>query len=115
MKRLLILLITAVFAAGAPEHADLLPLTVIDVWPEQYLEARVRVATALLDHKLEPREYYAEVEAHPKEGAFEFHLWHESALENRDRTDIRGDPTGKCRTVIYDTSAKKVVQIYGWK
>jgi hypothetical protein len=93
--------------------STLLPLWLSDIWREEHQAARSAVIFALRENGLDPREYYAEVSSGPDE-KYSVCLWHESALINRG-AGIRGDPTGKCRTVVYDGKAQKISSISGWR
>ena len=96
-------------------RSTLLNLSVADGFPESMQDARSAVATAITRQGMDPREYYADIEPSSREKTLIFYLWHETALKQREDFSIKGDPSGKCRTVIYDPEKKSVIKIYGWR
>ena len=117
MKAALIILFlaTSVGLHAAEKNAKLARLSVPGDFPQEYQKPSQAVAAAVAKVGLNPDEYYAEVEAYHGDGLLHFELWHQSALKQRDDTNVRGDPSGKCRTVLYDPDHDRVTKIYGWK
>jgi hypothetical protein len=100
---------------GAAESRTLYPLTVNEVFPSEYQKAALAVVFAVSKEGLKPREYSAEVASRDGGKILEFTLWHDSALKQREAPSVRGDPSGKCRTALYDVEKRKVTKIYGWR
>ena len=100
---------------AAERNATLARLSVPSDFPQQYQKASRTVATAVTKGGLNPSEYYAEVGSNHGDGLLHFELWHQSALKQRDDLSTLGDPSGKCRTVLYDPEHDRVTKIYGWK
>lgn len=101
-------------ARGGVRESKLIPLTSIDSWPADQLDARRALVAAVENAKLQPREYFAERGAALRDGKHEYHLWHETALKNTE-TGVMGDPTGRCRTAVYDPSSRSVERMYRWR
>jgi hypothetical protein len=106
---------TGTATAPVAGQFTLLPLWLADLWPNDQKEARSAAIIALTDASLSSEEYYAEVEKVPDEHTFKLHLWHESALKYRGDRGVRGDPTRKCRTLVFDTESKKITAISLWR
>ena len=70
---------------------------------------------AIADKGLHPEEYFADVSVRDGGKIFDFELWHESALKQRDGPTVFGDPTGKCRTALYDVENDRITKIYSWR
>jgi hypothetical protein len=100
---------------GAEESRTLYPLTVNEAFPPEYQKAALEVVFAVSKEGLKPREYSAEVARRDGDKTLEFTLWHDSALKQRKSPSVFGDPSGKCRTAIYDVAKSKVTKIYGWR
>jgi hypothetical protein len=99
----------------ADKNSKLPRLSVLSDFPQQYQRPARTVAAIVAKFGLNPDEYYVEVQAHEGDGLLHFQLWHQSALKQRDDSNLLGDPSGKCRTVLYDPHYDWVTKIYGWK
>src|SRR5579863_5232418 len=114
--RVLVLFLAFSVALYATDSKATLPrLSVPSDFPQQYQKASRTVAAAVVKAGLKPAEYLVEIEAWHGDGMLHFELWHESALKQRDDPHFRGDPSGKCRTVLYDSDHDRVAEIYGWR
>ena len=100
---------------AAERSVSLTPLSVPNNFPLEYQKASKAVAAAVAKAGLNPNEYYVAIGANHSDGLLHFELWHRSALKQRDDPNILGDPSGKCRTVLYDPKGERVTKIYGWK
>jgi hypothetical protein len=97
------------------KKAEMPRLSVPSDFPQEYQKPARTVATAVIKAGLVPAEYFVEIEAWHGDGLLHFELWHESALKQRDDPNLRGDPSGRCRTVLYDPDHDGVTKIYGWR
>jgi hypothetical protein len=111
----LLLIAFSITSFAADKYATLPRLSVPGDFPRQYQKAARTVASAVVKMGLNPDEYFADVDTAHGDGLFHFDLWHESALKQRNDPTVLGDPTGKCRTVLYDPDHDRVTKIYGWK
>jgi len=94
---------------------DVPRLNETEKFPAIFRDASRAVAAALQREGLIPSEYYVEVN-HTEYGShLKFDLWHESVVGSHYSPKVTGDPSGKCRTVIYDPVAGAVTKIHGWR
>jgi hypothetical protein len=101
----------------AAEKTPQLPrLTVKAEFPLQYQKASQTVARAIAGSGLHPEEYFADVSVRDGGKILDFELWHETALQQRGSgRGGFGDPSGKCRTALYDPERDEVTKIYSWR
>ena len=101
--------------SDSEKKSGLWSLEAADAFPREFQQAQPAIIAAIEREGLKPSEYFVEPEPHRTGAVWEFSLWHRTALSQRRNPQIRGDPTGKCRTVAYDPATKSVTQIYGWR
>jgi hypothetical protein len=112
---IILTLMLAVGLFAAEGKGVLYPLTVREEFPVEYQKAASAVIAAIAKEGLAPREYSAAVQSREGGKILEFALWHDTALKQREAPSVRGDPSGKCRTVLYDVKKEAVTKIYGWR
>lgn len=112
---ILLLVVCSVGLSAAEKKGGLIALADAEALPKDQQEAQAAVVAAIEREGMKPAEYFAEVESKEHGKVLAFQLWHESALKQRGDPSTRGDPSGKCRTALYDLSTKKVTKIYGWR
>lgn len=84
-------------------------------FPFIYREASAAVANAIGKEGLRPAEYLVEVRSELGGRVLRFDLWHESVVGANYDPQTRGDPSGKCRTVRFDSVNGVVTTIHGWR
>jgi hypothetical protein len=85
------------------------------LFPALYRDASVAVAAAISKEGLRAADYYVELRVQDAGRILNFSLWHESVVGVNYDVHVRGDPSGKCRTVLFDSVDGVVTTISGWR
>jgi len=97
-------------AAVRAGQLGLMSLASIESFPAEDRDA-ARAAITYLGKSEVPSDYYAVVES--SNGQIEVQLWYFKALN--DAPGVRGDPSGRCRTLTYDAASKSIVRAVWWR
>jgi hypothetical protein len=81
--------------------------------PEPFREAAPAVMAAVSKEGLNPDRYFIQLEYGAEKKELEFLLWDVGVFPLDP--GVKGDPTGKCRTVKYDPERKAIIRVYGWQ
>jgi hypothetical protein len=87
----------------------------VDGFPALYRDAALNIAAAVRQEGLNPSEYLTEVRVEEAGHILRFELWHESVVGAHYDPGTKGDPSHKCRTVLYDSVKGAVTSISGWR
>jgi hypothetical protein len=103
-----------VIASGL-DRSGLPRLSDKDRFPFIYRQAVVLVADAISKEGLQPSEYFVELRSEDVGRSLRFSLWHESRVGSKTDPNIKGDPSGKGRTVEFDSIRGVVTAVRGWR